>query len=179
MASDDDTGRRRRYAMSDDERAYASTRRARSVSGEIEAAPEPPGPDHEITPCPVDLPPEVALVWEHVAAAERRTADLLMQMQARGTGFDADEVATLKRAVPVVKHARRAVVALAGAVIAALGSAAMALKNAGARDGRLDAQIEALRHDVDRIEDEIRQLWTFAARSRAPIPQGAYLEKDR
>lgn len=55
-------------------------------------------------------------------------------------------------------------------LMTALGSVGVALRAsnaAGERDGRNEARLDQLRHDVDRIADQVQQLWTF--QFRAPV----------
>lgn len=172
----DDTGRRRRYEMSDEERS-GRPEHARSQSGEIECVPHPMYPEDEITPPPVSVStdPALSVVWSHVNGMGRRVANLVATVQAElqertpspTATFSRDEVREIRKIMPAMRLGKALLAVIAASALGALGTGIVALKNAGERDGRVDAYLEELRHDVDRLNDRIDQLEQLVMFGRA------------
>jgi hypothetical protein len=75
-----------------------------------------------------------------------------------------EEVKAIRHAIPAGRIAKWILSLVAGAAVLALGSGVVALKASGAKDGRVDTELETLRHDADRLSDQLQSLWTMVVR---------------
>jgi hypothetical protein len=158
------------------------------------------GTPHDVsddrTPYPVDLMNMLAedprldrlarKLWAHASNTELRTtakmelsdgaqiSTQLDELKARmdetiGVKNDNGRFGKLKGRVQLIW------VGLGFVLVTAVGSIGVAISAsnaAGERDGRNEARIEQLRHDIDRIADQVQQLWTF--QFRAPLAPGVH-----
>ncbi len=152
----------RRYIEGDDVRARRGF--AARDTGRHDV-PAPPDDDDEHTPVE-GYSPRILLAKLQTHATYQR--EQLEAMHHKIRVGESSQAQTTNR-VESLEGWRKVTMAIVGAVaVAALGSlwtAYTAARDAGARDGRVDTQIDALRGAVDKLESQIESLWRVRVRS--------------